>query len=194
MGNMPGAPPELVVDSPFAPGGPSPFASADRENPYQSPTHSENPYQSPTEYVDPMQAGYRSADPLAASRVSGPAIAPHSYRRGAAMNLISLVWHIFFVALVPGGVGNGRRNAGDPAMAMFSGVGGIVSGIVGLLLAALVIAGAMKMKKLESYGMAMAAAIIAILPCNCCCVLGLPFGIWALVVLNDAGVKTAFRS
>jgi hypothetical protein len=51
------------------------------------------------------------------------------------------------------------------------------------------------MKKLESYSFAMAAAIIAMIPCiSPCCLLGLPFGIWALVVLGDGSVKAAFQS
>jgi len=59
----------------------------------------------------------------------------------------------------------------------------------------LVFIGAMKMKNLENYSLAMAAAIVAVIPCiSPCCLLGLPFGIWALVVLNDSSVKAAFRS
>ena len=68
-------------------------------------------------------------------------------------------------------------------------------GIVNLALGVVVIVGAVKMKNLESYGFAMASAIIAMVPCiSPCCLLGLPFGIWALVVLSDAGVKAAFRN
>ena len=63
------------------------------------------------------------------------------------------------------------------------------------LLNALVIIGAIQMKKMKTYAMAMTAAIIAVIPCvSPLCLLGLPFGIWALVVLNNANVKTAFRS
>ena len=35
--------------------------------------------------------------------------------------------------------------------------------------------------------------IVSMLPCSCCWTLGLPFGIWALVVLNQPEVKDAFR-
>jgi hypothetical protein len=55
-----------------------------------------------------------------------------------------------------------------------------------------VLFGALKMLRLQSYGLAIAAAIIAMLPCQCCCVLGLPFGIWVLVVLNKPEVKSQF--
>ena len=41
----------------------------------------------------------------------------------------------------------------------------------------------------------MTAAIVAVIPCVApCCLLSLPFGIWALVVLGDSSVKAAFRS
>jgi hypothetical protein len=50
------------------------------------------------------------------------------------------------------------------------------------------------MQQLTSHGLAMAAAIIAMIPCfSPCCVLGLPFGIWALVVLSKPEVKSQFH-
>ena len=68
------------------------------------------------------------------------------------------------------------------------------SGVLGVLLRAIVFLGAVKMKNLQNYGLSMAAAIIAIIPCfSACCLLELPFGIWALVVLSNAEVKQAFR-
>ena len=77
---------------------------------------------------------------------------------------------------------------------MFSGTIGVVSSIIGILVSGVIFLGAMKMKKLESYGFAMAATIIAMVPCfSPCCVLGLPIGIWALVVLLKPEVKSAFH-
>lgn len=49
------------------------------------------------------------------------------------------------------------------------------------------------MKNLESYGMALAACVVSIIPCYWnCCIFGMPFGIWGLVVLLDTNVKSAF--
>lgn len=63
-----------------------------------------------------------------------------------------------------------------------------------LLLNAVLVFGAWKMKNLQSYGLAMTAAIISCIPCcGPCCGLGLIPGIWSLVVLNRADVKAAFR-
>jgi len=53
---------------------------------------------------------------------------------------------------------------------------------------------AIQMRAVKSYGMCMTAAIICIIPCcwSMCFFLNVPFGIWALVVLQNAEVKRAF--
>ncbi len=66
----------------------------------------------------------------------------------------------------------------------------------GLTLAifAIVMVGAVRMMKLENWGLALAAALGIMLPCTCpCCVVGLPIGIWAIIVLSNPEVKQAFR-
>lgn len=71
---------------------------------------------------------------------------------------------------------------------------GVLFGLIGLGLSSLIFFGGLKMKNLESYGLAMAAAILAIIPfCNPCYCVGIPGGIWALIVLAKPEVKAAFR-
>lgn len=66
--------------------------------------------------------------------------------------------------------------------------------VLGLLISGLGLYGSIQMLKLRNYGMAMTAAIISVIPCvGPCCCLGIPFGIWALVVMNQPDVKLAFR-
>lgn len=61
------------------------------------------------------------------------------------------------------------------------------------ILNGLVFFGALKMKNLQSYGLAMTAAIISVIPCcGPCCCLAIPVGIWALVVLRKPEVRAAF--
>lgn len=80
------------------------------------------------------------------------------------------------------------------AVQQFSGPVGMVMGLVSIVIAVVIVVGALKMMKLESYGLAMTSAILSLLPCNCpCCLLSMPFGIWAIMALNDTGVKTSFR-
>jgi hypothetical protein len=76
---------------------------------------------------------------------------------------------------------------------MMSGGLGIVIRCVGILIGIFIIFGALKMRKLENHSLALAVSIIAMIPClsPCCCV-GLPIGIWALVVLNKSEVKQYF--
>jgi len=64
--------------------------------------------------------------------------------------------------------------------------------VLGLAIGGFVIFGGIKMKKLESYGVCIAASIVALLPCSFCCLFALPIGIWSLVVLNSAEVKNYF--
>lgn len=49
-----------------------------------------------------------------------------------------------------------------------------------------------KMARLESYSLCLVGAILVMLPCTLCCIIGLPIGIWALVVLAKPEVKQAF--
>lgn len=53
--------------------------------------------------------------------------------------------------------------------------------------------GAIKMRSLQGYGLAMTASIIALIPLcpnECCC--AFPFGLWAIIVLANQDVKRAF--
>jgi hypothetical protein len=74
----------------------------------------------------------------------------------------------------------------------------IVANVVanGLLLVihAIVLFGALQMFKVRSYANAMTAAIVSLIPfCSPVVLVGMPFAIWALVVLRRDGVKKAFR-
>lgn len=68
-------------------------------------------------------------------------------------------------------------------------------GFISLILAPAIIFGAVKMVKGQSFGLAKAAAVLAILPLTSCCFLaGIPIGIWSLIVLNKPDVKALFQS
>ena len=122
------------------------------------------------------------------SAVNGPAI---GLMVTAGIGIAVQIFAILMNLLSAGAGAAGGRNGG---MAMFSGAIGVVGGIIGIIVGVVILIGAMKMKKLESYGFAMATAIIAMVPCiSPCCLLGLPFGIWALVVLMKPEVKSAFH-
>lgn len=150
----------------------------------------ENPYLAPTQYGQTPQQPAGPAVEFVASRVAGPAIALIvTGALGLAVQVIVLPFNLWQL-----GGGPGAR----PPMEMpfvFNPAVSVASGALSIVVGIVVILGALKMKNLENYGFAMAASIIAMIPCiSPCCFLGLPFGIWALVVLSDEQVKAAFRA
>jgi len=62
-----------------------------------------------------------------------------------------------------------------------------------VLPASLIVFGAWSMLRLRSHAWAVVAAIVAIVACGFSSLLGLPMGIWALVVLSRPSVAEAFR-
>jgi hypothetical protein len=67
--------------------------------------------------------------------------------------------------------------------------------LLGVALGGVMVFGALKMRELQQYPLALASAIIALLPFgSCCCCLSLPVGVWALVILSRAEVKDAFAA
>jgi hypothetical protein len=81
----------------------------------------------------------------------------------------------------------------QPFASLFSGTLGIINYILIILLGGFVLISAIKMKRLENYGLAMAGSIVAMLPVSCCCFGGLVFGIWSLIVLSKPEVKAVFH-
>jgi hypothetical protein len=66
----------------------------------------------------------------------------------------------------------------------------------GVVWAGFVVFAGLKLRRLESRGLVMTASILMMVPCFGTslpvCLLSLPLGIWALVVINRAGVKEHF--
>jgi len=112
----------------------------------------------------------------------------------AVLGLVIHVLGVLGVIFKVGMAGAMMHKHAMPEM-LFSGPLALAQAGVGLVLSIIVLVGAIKMKNLENYGLAMAASIIAMIPCiSPCCLLGLPFGIWSLVVLSDPAVKSSFKN
>lgn len=127
----------------------------------------------------------------ARSKVQGPAIGLIvTALVGIVLQILGAVIRLLGIGL--GALGGERENA---LAGMIGGT--VVMGltVVAIIFGVVILLGALKMKNLESHGFAMVASILAMIPCiSPCCLLGLPIGIWALVVLLDQNVKAAFRS
>lgn len=103
--------------------------------------------------------------------------------------LVGLAMNLFF-----GGLGLAALDAGaepEGVQLIMQGVGGVIGNILGIITSILILVGAIKMRKLQSYGLSMTACILSILCCTCC--IGIGPGIWGIVVLCKPEVKSAFH-
>ncbi len=144
-----------------------------------------------TPYQPPQQIPGGIPPSRIAAEVSGPAIGLLiTAILGGALQLLGL-----FINILGVGLGSLTSSGGEEQLLNWmSGGFGIVTAAIGLLIAGLIIYASMEMKKLNQWGLAVAASILAMVPCiSPCCIIGLPMGIWALVVLMKDEVKTAFH-
>jgi hypothetical protein len=154
----------------------------------------------PLSELPEFAAAMPTAPPPGLTAAPMPSPGAQAQVSGPATGLI-VVAILGFLAQVVGLVINmarpfaNRQMMEQPAWVnMFSGVGAIVGAFIGILMGVLILFGAMKMKKLENYGLAMTCSIIAMIPCvSPCCLIGLPIGIWAVVVLSKPEIKSAFH-
>ena len=67
--------------------------------------------------------------------------------------------------------------------------------VLGLAVNSVILAGGIKMLKVQTWGLCLAAVILIMLPCgaSCLCCIGLPLGIWMAILLSKPEVKEAFR-
>jgi hypothetical protein len=166
------------------------------------------------EFADVLRLG--SPTPASPAPMSAPApgapFAPTGSResalsavKGPAIALIitaslGVAYYLFNAAIsfISGGpmIHQDMSNVPPEVRSFLEGMRGPGAGLVSLVIVginAFVLLGAIKMLRLQSHTLAIIACIVAMLPCSCCCVLGLPFGIWGLVVLNKPEVKSQFE-
>jgi hypothetical protein len=142
-------------------------------------------------------AGAGDARDAALQLVKGPAI---GLKVTAILNSVLALWSLVKLTLFRTDLSqlySGIPQFNDPQVQQLlhlaHGPLGIINSLFALAMSILVLIGAAKMQSLRSFEFAFAAAILAMIPClTPCCVLGLPFGIWALVVLNKLEVKSQF--
>ena len=143
-------------------------------NPLQDPPGT-NPYASP-------------APPAGSPATDNPLLVPAVY----LLVLASLFLLLIFVA-IPNQIGRIRDL--DPSEQTSIRVGYILSITLMPLMNLVVVVGALSMIRLKGYRRAYAAAIFSVIPiCSPCYLLGIPFGIWALILLNRQEVKHRFMA
>jgi hypothetical protein len=121
----------------------------------------------------------------------GPAV---GLKIAAAVGGVTQIASIVFVALAVG-VARNEGNREEAVVATLAGSAGMSLGCLGIAMALFLWIGAGRMAGLRSYGLSMATGVVALIPClSPCCVITLPFGIWALFVMARPEVKSAFTS
>ncbi|MFO1487088.1 MAG: DUF4339 domain-containing protein [Verrucomicrobiota bacterium] len=140
--------------------------------------------------------GYQSNDSReqALNSVKGPSIGLKvTAGLGMLAVLIGLVLNVCSLAgiqLIP--------QNGDPqfqkVFSQLSGGIGIFQNLIGAAIAVVIWMAASHLDRLEKHQFVVTGSILALLPClSPCCLFGLPFGIWALVVINKPEIKRWFR-
>ncbi|MBX3422119.1 MAG: hypothetical protein KF752_11250 [Pirellulaceae bacterium] len=176
---------------------------------------SNNPYQAPSN-LPPVLGQSPENIPVPSDlqqRVSGPAIG--LIVLGCSNTLFS-VWGIVMAALnifelnpittmQKRDMERSRNQMGEAGAAfmdqmmyftdLMNGEGTLVFNLLALVIGIGLVVAGLRMKAFRSYWLVMTFAVLGMMPClSNCCIVGLPLGIWAIVVLSDVHVKAAFMS
>lgn len=129
--------------------------------------------------------------PDASDQVSGPSVGLLiTGILGGVLSFIGLIASIFETGIESIKAHRYIEEYSDLA----EGATGVALCFVGLLVAGFIIYASLKMKELTQWGLCVAASIIAMIPCiSPCCIVGLPIGIWCLVVLTKPEVRASFH-
>jgi hypothetical protein len=114
-----------------------------------------------------------------------------------ALIIVTIVWLVLIslsmlfsgYLLTSGSAASGRTYSDESTIVVR-----LILGVCVLVVNAVILAGAIEMRALQNYPLARAAAIMAVIPClTPCYLLGIPFGIWALMTLIKPEVRDAFK-
>lgn len=161
---------------------------------YQPPPQQQGGYPPQPPPPPPPQYGYvppPGGGSKAPGMVAGPAIALMILAGVSIMLLIlRLVGQLLFAEFF-----NQFTDQENPELTRIVTRFGILIWLTAIFINVIVFFGALRMKALQNWSLALIATILVMLPCNCpCCLLGVPIGVWSLIVLLNGEVKAAFRS
>jgi hypothetical protein len=142
----------------------------------------------------PHEPGYVASTQMARSMVQVPGLlVAITGGVGVALYSVNLILRMFGIAMTPPPMGTGPEL--DWVFDFFAGGAGVALDVVWLGLSVVVLIGGLQMLQLQRYTFCLCAAILALLPCiSPCCCIGLPAGIWALIILAKPEVRGAFVS
>jgi hypothetical protein len=149
-----------------------------------------NPYQAPIQ----GGTGRPNLKQEVSNSIQGPAISLIVVSAIAlVLGLLGLVADVLFIAT---GFVDQLEQVNDGPISEYTQITiRAIWGSVLVIASSFVLYGAISMRNMKNYSLARSAAIVAVIPLiGPCCVLGIPFGIWALVALGKPGVQEAFSS
>ena len=141
----------------------------------------------------PPPAGSPPPTGNVAQQVQGPAIGLIvTAAIGIILGLISLVSNLLGAGMA-GLEDIGGMDEASRYFTYMSGGLGILMALISLGVSGFIIWAALQMKDLRNWTLAVTASILAMIPCiGPCCLIGIPIGIWSLVILMKPEVKAAF--
>ncbi len=152
----------------------------------------QNPYQPSSPFSQPGGPSLQSSR----DKLKGPGIGLLVVGGLGLVGMgIYLVLTIVGMFIQPEVMAEGNKLQGPERIGYFAGVYGfLIALFLNVAFQIIVIVGGYKMIRGTSRGLCLTACIVSIIPCTSgCCIFGIPFGIWGLVVLSDENVKRSFR-
>ena len=149
-----------------------------------------------------VQAGFAPPPPIAAMSPPLPSTADVTDRLkgpGIALLIVGILVIIAsFGDVAVNFSGNLPRVANQTIQRLIEGMhgrGALAWSVLHVAIGVIITIAGVRMQQARSHGLVMTAAILAMIPCTSggCCLLGLPIGIWVLVIIMEPTVKAAFR-
>ncbi len=139
----------------------------------------------------PARRPRRSQGMSVESKVLGPAIGLMVVGAGGMLITLGvLVLNIIGIASLASAPRGTRVDEGALVGVI---VRAVLSTIATLAMSGVVLSGGLRMKSRTGYSYAIAASVVAMLPCQFCCLVGIPIGVWSLIVLMQEDVKRDFE-
>ncbi len=163
---------------------PSPFGD---QNPY-----GQNPYGAPNPYSSPNFAGPPGGGQPLGAKLMAPAIGL------LITGVLGLILTIVSIVMALGPPPPIDPNAPPFLQEFQKGANGPQAAVIQclfLLVNFFIIFGAVQMMRQKMRGVGIAASVVAMVNVgNCCCLIGIPIGIWSVVILMQEDVKAAFNA
>ncbi|MBI2479838.1 MAG: hypothetical protein HYV60_14750 [Planctomycetia bacterium] len=147
-------------------------------------------------YSTPKPAGARAARPQQRGRTGAEIatmICGGCLIAYAAVQIIFVTISLFVSGAASFAVLDRVKEQGGNNAAMGIVAGQILAVVLSGVVMFTILAGGVQMIRFKVWGLCLAACILTMMPCSYLCILGLPIGIWGIVMLSLGSVRSAFH-